>query len=88
MKHAVQIDPLNMGKAIACTNFVMAFFGLVAASLAGIDMTGSTWKMLLVTPILLALVGLLYGLVGGSIYNAMVRKKGEGAGLVVTDSPS
>lgn len=86
MKHAVLIDPLNMGKALACSNFVMAFFGLVAASLAGIDMTGPTWKMLLVTPILLALAGLLYGLVGGAIYNAMVRKKGDGPGMVVSDN--
>jgi len=86
MKHAVLIDPLNMGKAIACTNFVMAFLGLVAANLAGIDMTGSTWKMLLVTPILLAVAGLLYGLVGGAIYNAMVRKGGDGPGMIVSES--
>ncbi len=85
MKHSVQIEPLNMGKAIACTNFVMSFLGLVAASMAGVDMTSPTWRMLLVMPILLALIGLLYGMVGGSIYNAMVRKKGDGPGMVVSD---
>jgi len=81
MKATVQIEPLSMGKALACTNFVLAILVLVGASLSGMKMTGVTWNGLMIMPFVLALAGLMYGLVGGTIYNAMARKKE--AGIVI-----
>lgn len=75
MKTAVTIEPISMGKALALTNFIMAFLFAVAASLTGVEMTGLTWKILMTAPFLAGVAGMVYGMIGGTIYNAMAKKK-------------
>lgn len=87
MNSSVKVDPMSMGKAIAVTNFVMAVVGLTIINLMGAGMTSVFWKTLLITPIMFALAGLVYGLIGGTIYNLMVREK-SGSGMYIPEQPS
>lgn len=71
----LNIQPLCMGKALAVTNFIIGLLVLVAASLGGMKMTGVSWSMMMILPVILALLGLMYGIVGITIYNMMAKDK-------------
>lgn len=77
-KTSIHICPMSFGKAIALTNFLFAMVAIsLIALIPAVDLKSGNWAIAMATPFVAAVAGLIYGAIGGTIYNMAAKKKGE-----------
>lgn len=68
---------MSFGKSIAITNLLFTMVVIAVISLIPVvDMKSGSWAVLMAAPFVAAISGLIYGIIGGTIYNMSAKKKG------------